>query len=99
MIVFKNLKQILLNYDHQEKTEKDIPTYNPDQGSYMSIEAGISVRVRAKFCDFTGLTHMYTHKESGLRFSEERHFRLIEKMQNTAIQEQLSHRKAILVLK
>jgi hypothetical protein len=65
----------------------------------MSIESGISVKVRAKFCDFTGLTHLYTHKESGLRYSEERHFRAIEKMQNTAIQEQLSFRKAIAVLK
>lgn len=55
VIMFKNLKQILTNFDGAAES------INYNQGSYMSIEAGFSVRVRAKFCDFTGFRHKYQH--------------------------------------
>jgi hypothetical protein len=86
MVLFKNLKQILFNFDNdstkESKTDQkiEVPTYNFEKGSYMSIEGGFSVRIRSKYCDFTGFSMKYIHKESGLRYREEKHIRWIEKM-------------------
>ena len=65
----------------------------------MSIESGISVRIRPRYCDFTGFRNRYTHKQTLLRFTEEAHCKAIEKMQNSAGQEILTNRKAMTVFK
>lgn len=48
-VLFQNLKQILLDFDGQptDRLPTDVPISNSEQVSYVSIEAGISVKVRA----------------------------------------------------
>lgn len=65
----------------------------------MSIDSGISVRLPTKFCDFTGFHGRYKHKVNGLRYTNETHFGLIEKMQNSKVEEILSCRKAVALIK
>jgi len=45
--------------------------FNEERGSFMNIEAGISVKIKARYCDFTGFPNKYTHKDSGLRYCEQ----------------------------
>ena len=71
-IHFKNLKQMLVNFDGVIRAQDELlPTFNEEIGSYMSIESGISVRVRPKYCDFTGFRNRYTHRGCQIRYSEE----------------------------
>jgi hypothetical protein len=65
----------------------------------MSIDSGLSVRLPAKYCDFTGFHGKYRHRVNGLRFTEDRHFTQIDKMQNSKVEEVLSCRKAINYIK
>ena len=100
MILFKNLKQMLVNFDNaQPAGPNEEQTFNEELGSYMSIESGISVRVRPRYCDFTGFRNRYTHKETLLRFTQEQHCKAIEKMQNSVVQEILQNRKAVAAFK
>ncbi len=92
--MFKHLKQILLNFDptdehksyslaNPQSTIQNAelgPVYNLQKGSYMSIDSGISVRLPAKYCDFTGFPGKYKHKVNTLRFTEDRHYMQMEKM-------------------
>ena len=71
---------MLINFDSSAKpTEyvlnENVPPFNEELGSYMSIESGISVKRQSKYCDFTGFLNKFTHKQSGLRYTEECHFR------------------------
>ena len=65
----------------------------------MSIDCGISVRVQAKYCDFTGFHAKYRHKGNGIRYSEDAHYGMIEKMQNSKVEEYLGCRKVQTLLK
>lgn len=76
---------MLINYDSTSRPaeymlNEMIPPFNEELGSYMSIEAGISVKRPGRFCDFTGFKNRYTHKETGIRYTEESHFNQLEKM-------------------
>ena len=76
---------MLINYDSSAKpteyiVNENLPPYNEEPGSFMSIEAGISVKKPGRFCDFTGFKNMFTHKETGLRYTKGGHFNQIEKM-------------------
>ena len=97
-IVFKNLKQMLYNFDGHEIDPKN-PAFREDVGSFMSIESGISVKVKNKYCDFTGFPSRYTHKESTMRFLEQCHVKVIEKLPFSKVEEVLGWRKAVAALK
>ncbi|CDW75139.1 UNKNOWN [Stylonychia lemnae] len=104
--LYKNLKQILTNFDNnpqnannQESSKDQGPQYNQEIGSYMSIDCGISVRVQPKYCDFTGFFSKYKHKVCGLRYTEDWQYQMIDKMQNSKIEEYLQQRKAFVFLK
>ena len=91
---------MLVNFDNaQVAAPNEEQTFNEELGSYMSIEAGISVRVRPRFCDFTGFRNRYTHRETQLRFTREEHYKAVEKMQNSVVQEILQNRRAVAAFK
>lgn len=95
---------MLINYDSSERPAQYIvneaqPPYNEELGSFMSIEAGLSVARPPRYCDFSGFRHQYTHKETGIRYTQEKHFYQIEKMQLSKVEEILSIRKIIAPLK
>lgn len=58
---YKNLKNILANFDGE-------PQPIPPQGSYGSVESGYLVQAKKKYCDFTGYESKYTHKDTRLRY-------------------------------
>eukprot|EP00347_Sterkiella_histriomuscorum_P010417 403376382 len=102
--LYKNLKQILTNFDNNPIQEGPItanlgPQYNYELGSFMSIDGGISVKVHHRYCDFTGFFSKYKHKVNGLRFTEDRHYGWIDKMQNSKVEEYLQQRKAFASIK
>jgi len=97
---YKHLKQVLLNFDGSTQPNlQEGPVFNRELGAYMSIDSGISVRLQAKYCDFTGFFAKYKHRVNGLRYTEEGHFQMIEKMQNNKVEEYLQQRKATAFVK
>lgn len=89
---YKNLRQILTNYDGELQPV-------PVLGSYGSVESGYSVKAKKKYCDFTGFHSGYTHRETGLRYFQVQHCKVINKMQKSKVDELLSYRAAVPVLK
>ena len=65
----------------------------------MSIDSGISVRLPGKYCDFTGFAAKYKHRVNTLRYTEDRHYILMDKMQNSKVEEYLACRKAVNFIK
>ena len=91
---------MLLNFDGVPKSENNNePQFNEEMGSYMSIESGFCVKKPKKYCDFTGFPCKYVHKNSGLRYTEEGHYRQIEKMALNKVENYLEIRRAVTVLK
>ena len=83
----KNLKQMItmdLGHNH---------------AVYSAIDAGISTRQPAKFCDLVGFEGRYTDPKSGIRYYSKDQYQAITEMPQTVKDEILSVRKANIVLR
>lgn len=99
MATFKHLKQICVHFDGIEQ-EPNMPiVFNCERGAYTTIDAICSKSVkRPKYCDFNGFLAKYNHP-NGIRYSQHNQFYNIEKMAKSNLDEILSLRKAVQVLK
>lgn len=66
---------------------------------YSAIDAGISTRQPAKFCDLVGFEGRYTDPKSGIRYYSKDQYQAITEMPQTVKDEILSVRKANIVLR
>lgn len=92
---------MLVSFDRAQQPINEVATFRDDQGTYMSIESGISVKIKPKYCDFTSFNNKYVSKTTGIRYTELEQYRLIEKMSESQsrICELLAYRRVVPVIK
>jgi len=88
---FKSLKQILQaeNYD----------LYPASTAHYLNIDAGPSLLPGKKYCDLYGHLCKYTDSKTGLRFCNPEEFAIVRSLTREHVEQYLSLRKALVVLK
>ena len=68
-------------------------------GSYMSIDAGISVIPKKRYCDLTGFSGTYMEKKSKMNYCFPEFYEIICDLPEGVKDEHLSLRKANVILK
>ena len=69
------------------------------QAIYSAIDAGISTKQPAKFCDLVGFEGRYIDPKSGIRYYSKEQYQAIIEMPQTVKDEILSVRKANIILR
>ena len=69
------------------------------QAIYSAIDAGISTKQPAKFCDLVGFEGRYIDPKSGIRYYSKDQYQAIIEMPQTVKDEILSVRKANIILR